>query len=183
MKTRVLTIKILIVPAVLLLVCFAGNRYLHVKAADSFVKAESFVEEGKSKIHMSEDGLFTYRTDLKDNTAMLVAYQGAYMDEDKKIRNLVIPETVDGFKVGCIDEAVFSMDEYLETITLPTSLKELRRSFMFNLPNMKQVVYEGDSLTEIDEDAFFGFDGEIVTAKDSVLWDYAVRKGIKVREK
>lgn len=97
------------------------------------MKTDSFVEEGKSKIHVSEDGLFTYRLDLQDDTAMLVTYQGAYLDEDKKIRNLVIPETIDGHKVGCIDEAVFSMDEYLETITLPAGLKELRQGFILGI--------------------------------------------------
>lgn len=183
MKTRFSVLKMTVLPAVLFLLCFAGNRYLHGRKADCFVEAESFVEEGKSEINRSEDGLFTYRLDLQDDTAMLVSYQGVYLDEDKKIRNLVIPETLDGHEVGCIDEAVFSMDEYLETITLPSGLKELRRGFMFNLPNMKQVVYEGDSLTDIDEDAFYGFDGEIVTIKDSVLWDYAIRKGLKVSEK
>lgn len=53
--------------------CFAGNRYLHEKKADCFVKTDSFVEEGKSKIHVSEDGLFTYRLDLHKDFQIIPA--------------------------------------------------------------------------------------------------------------
>lgn len=166
--------------AVLCALSFFGNKYLHNTLPEAFAADESFVEEGKSELYLSADGLFTYRIDLQDGSVMITSYCGR--ESEEKIKMLVIPDEIDGHVVNCIDEYAISLDESLETLILPESLKELRSGFVMQVPNLKTIECEGRYLTVIAEDAFMDYDGDIVTKRDSFLWEYAMANHLKVQE-
>ncbi len=182
MKVNLWVAKIAVAGILLLIACAGINRYMHVKTAGSFREPQSFIEEGKGELRLSKDGLFKYRVDKTDDSAMIMNYEGEYLDTDKKIKDLVIPEELDGHPVSCIEQASFAMDEVMETLTLPSCLKELRRDVIFCIPNLKKVYYMGDSLTKIEDGAFDGYEGDVVTAKNSPLWKFCRKNQVNVME-
>lgn len=165
---------------VLCVVFFFVNMFLNKHYTHAFVANESGVEKGKGKLQCTTEELFTYRIDEWDGSLMIVHFQGQYLED--KIEYLVVDSIIDGHTVTCIDEGAFSWDSDLKKITLPNTIETIRNYAFANLPNLKEIECIGENMKEIQEDAFPGFKGTIVTKKDSMLWKYAIEHDIVVKE-
>lgn len=177
---NIFSIKIVAIVLVIVLAvsCFV-NIYLKRNFPNIFSSSsETFAEEGKGELKQTQDQFFNYRIDLLTNEVIIICYNGSMLNQEEIV---IIPDEIDGRKVTSLDEGAIAFNEYIHTVVLSPSLKELRRSCIDKCPNLEKLYYSGDSLV-IDDDALIGFDGKIVTTINNDLWKYAESKGISVEE-
>lgn len=177
---NIFSIKIVAIVLVIVLgVSCLVNIYLKRNLPNIFNPSpETFAEEGKGELKQTQDQFFNYRIDFSTNEVIIICYNGSMLNQEEIV---IIPDEIDGCKVTSLDEGAIAFNEYIHTVVLPPTLKELRRSCIDQCPNLEKLYYSGDSLT-IDDDALIGFDGKIVTTINNDLWKYAKNKGIPVEE-
>ncbi len=164
---------------VICIISFYGNKCMKKAYAENFEKENEFVgEEGYGELQQTEDGLYNYRVNKADDTAILICYNGAMVDQKREV---IVPEKLDGHLLTVVDELAFSWNEYIEKLVLPDSIVEFRRGLTSNCPNMKSIECSGN-IDKVDEYALVDFRGTVYTNENSVLWKYAKAQGITVEK-
>ena len=183
---NVFSVKIVAaVLATALAVSFLGNICLKRMRPGLFDRPrESSAEEGKGELRQTPDGLYNYRVDLATHEAIIICYNGAMENHEE---TAVVPGEIDGCRVTALDECAMSFNEYVRTIVLPPSIKEIRMQCFANCPKLEKIYYSGDSLA-LEDAALYESNGKkavsvtIVTKKGNDLWKYAKDRGIPVKE-
>ncbi len=161
------------------------NIYLKKNHPDIFnTPTESSAEEGKGRLMQTPDRLYNYRVDQATHEAIIICYNGAMVNREE---TAVVPEEIDGCRVTALDDFAMSCNDYVRTIVLPPSIKEIRMQCFANCPKLEKIYYSGDSLA-LEDAALYESNGKkavsvtVVTKKGNDLWKYAKDRGIPVKE-
>ncbi len=156
------------------------NRYLKQSVPEKFeVKAEFSGPKDYGKICKTKDGMFVYRINKKASSAMIIACNNSMMESPKS--KIVVPESIEGYKVTVIDELAFTFDEFLVEVELPESIQKIERGIVDCSPKIQKIIIKGNP-KEVSEYAFLNFHGVVYTEKEGAAWNVAMEQGIEVKE-
>lgn len=156
------------------------NHYLKQFFPEKFeVKAEFSGPKGYSNIFETEDGLYTYRVNIEDSSAMIIKCNNAMMKSPKS--KIKVPDRIDGHKVTVIGEVAFSFDEFLVELELPDCIEKIERGIVDNSPKMKKIIIKGNP-KEVSEYTFIDFNGTVYAIKQGTAWKMASKHEIRVKE-
>lgn len=173
---RIKITHICIVIVVLCIIAALTNCFLQVKYKEAFEAEEEHVEDGKSNLLISKDGVFNYRIEESSGTVELIAYN----KEDKS--EIKIPEKIDGQTVTSIGETAFAYHTELNLIYIPKTINTVRLAFVAGCNNLDKIIFEGD-VEEIEDYAFSDFTGKIVASEKSHIYSYGKKYKIQVEAK
>ena len=170
---------VIIIVMAICIASFGANKYLKKTYAENFEIENEFAgEEGYGELQQTEDELYNYRVNKTDDSAILICYNGAMVDQATEV---IVPETLDGHLLTVIDELAFSWNEYIEKLVLPDSVVELRNGIVSDCPNIKSIECSGD-IDTVDEYTLDGFHGTVYTNEKNALWKHAKEQNVTVEK-
>lgn len=114
------------------------------KAGYSF---EGWSQQGGDKILLPNQSEITFNEPAsyyacwcdEDIKSKLVVDNGAITCTDKAIRNIEIPEILDGWRITAIGDEAFKDNAFLESIFLPESIESIRTDAFYGCESLKEI--------------------------------------------